>query len=70
MRVINVGPNKSTEENNQEVILLPQPLSSKSQAALHDQIVHLSHMSEPNSCNGNPVPPFCIEGGTYIYFCF
>lgn len=70
MKVINVGPNKRIEENNQEIILLPQPLSSKSQAVLHDQIVHLSHMSEPNSCNGNPVPPFYIEGGTYIYFCF
>lgn len=70
MKVINVGPDKSIGENNQEVILLPQPLSSNSEAAFHDQIVHLSHMSEPNSCNGNPVPPYCIEGGTCIYFCF
>ena len=68
VKVINVTPNQSPESKNQEVILLPRPLSSKSQAALHDQMIHLSHMSEPNSCNGNPIQPFCNEGGILIYF--
>lgn len=67
MKSIRVDSNQTTQDKNQEVILLPQPLSNKSQAVLHDQMMHLSHLPEPNSCNGYPAKSFYIEGGIFIF---